>query len=73
MIFRHNEIQDKLVSLAEKAFAPSAEPPIEPSCVKESEQDTSIKGASQEKMEQATGEDECADPLVCGFWAREAD
>jgi hypothetical protein len=51
------------------------EPRIQPSRVKESEKDAPTKDtAGQEKKEQtATGEEECGNIIVRGFWGRDAD
>jgi hypothetical protein len=77
VIFRHGEIRDELVNLAENAFAPSAardELLIKPSRVKEGEKDAPTKDTSPEKTEQtAAGEDERGDILIRGFWASGTD
>jgi hypothetical protein len=69
VIFRHNEIQDELIHLAEKAFTPSAvrDKPL-------------IRGRSTEKVDecpvrqtsanQPAKEDDRGDILLQGFWAR---
>jgi hypothetical protein len=71
VIFRHNEIRDKLVNLASRVFTPSAvrEEPLIHSCATEKVKNSpSPKNTQNIDKETATGEDERGDLLIRGFW-----
>jgi hypothetical protein len=76
VIFRHDEIRDELVSLASRAFTPSAahNEPLIHGCATEKVKTSPDKITTQNIDEEAaTGEDERGDLLVRGFWTAGAD
>jgi hypothetical protein len=76
VIFRHNEIRDKLVNFASRAFTPSAarDEPLIHACATEKVKTLPDQITTQNvDKEAATGEDERGDPLVRGFWTAGAN